>query len=70
MVATRKLLRDRSQFVWLTPPAPNGTMTVADALAAEGVEAHRGAVVAWAENVWASWAPHHAHAVALAAECG
>ncbi len=69
MVATRKLLRDPSQFVWLTPPDPNGTMTVSDVLAAEGVEAHRRAVVAWAENVWAAWAPHHAYADALAANC-
>ena len=68
MVATRKLLRHRSEFVWLTPPAPNGTVTVADALAAKDVEEHQQAVVAWAENVWAAWAPHHAYAAALATE--
>ena len=69
MVATRKLLRERSRFVWLTPPTPNGTVTVADALAARGVAEHRKAVVAWAENVWAAWALHHAYAAALAARC-
>ena len=53
-----------------TPPSPNGTMTVVDALAADGVEAHKQAVVAWAENVWAAWARHRAYAAALAAECG
>ena len=53
----------------LTPPAPNGTVTVADALAAKDIEAHGKAVVAWAENVWAAWSPHHAYAAALAAKC-
>ena len=69
MAATRKLLRERSRFVWLTPPTPNGTMTVADVPAAGGVDEHRRAVLAWAENVWAAWAPHHAYASALAAGC-
>ena len=69
MVATRRVLRERSKFVWLTPPSPNGTVTVADALAANGVEEHKKAVVTWAENVWAAWAPHHAYAAALAARC-
>ena len=44
-------------------------MTVADVLAATAVEEHKKAVVAWAENVWAAWAPHHAYAAALAANC-
>ena len=69
MVATRKLLREGSRFVWLTPPTPNGTITAVDVLAARGVEGHRRAVLAWAENVWAAWAPHHAYAAALAARC-
>ena len=69
MVTTRKLLRERSRFVWLAPPSPNGTMTVADVLAAGDADEHRRAVLAWAEDVWAAWSLHHGYAAAMAAMC-
>ena len=47
-------------FYWLEPPRPNGNITVADVLRAEGPVEHRRLVAAWARDVWDTWAPHHA----------
>ena len=44
---------------WLEPPRPNGTITVADVLTAQGLEEHRRAVQAWSADVWAAWERHH-----------
>ena len=46
-------------FHWLEPPRPNGKMTVADVLRAEGPVEHRRLVAAWARAVWNAWASHH-----------
>jgi Family of unknown function (DUF5946) len=45
---------------WLEPPAPNGTVTVSDVLAARTRDAHRLIVERWARSVWNAWSPHHA----------
>jgi hypothetical protein len=47
-------------FPWLEPPESLGPLTVLDVLATATPEAHRAAVRAWAESVWAAWAPHQA----------
>jgi len=47
-------------YVWLEPPASRGSVTVAEVLEAQGVEAHMAAVRRWAESAWAAWSPHHA----------
>ncbi len=49
----------RAPFHWLEPPRPNGRVTVADVLRAEGPAEHRTLVAAWARDVWDAWAPHH-----------
>jgi Family of unknown function (DUF5946) len=45
---------------WLEPPVVRGTMTVADALWPDAGERRAECVDAWAREVWAAWAPHHA----------
>jgi hypothetical protein len=45
---------------WLAPPEHNGTLTVADVLAAESEDGYSAGVEAWAADVWAAWASHHA----------
>jgi hypothetical protein len=55
-----KRLAGRSSFEWLEPPSPNGRLTVADVLPAETPAEHERLVEAWARDVWAGWAPHHA----------
>jgi len=57
--AMLKASERKQDFVWLTPPASLGTVTVADVRDAEGVEAHMDAVRRWAGSAWAAWAPHH-----------
>jgi hypothetical protein len=44
---------------WLTPPEPNGHLTVVEAaqgLAGEGRDA---TIELWARDLWEAWAPHH-----------
>ena len=67
--ATRRLLKGASRLVWLTPPRPNGTLTVLDVLAARDLGAHREAVAAWARDVWRAWSLHHAYAARLGESC-
>jgi len=43
---------------WLTPPSPNGHLTIADVMGAGPGQA--ASVEAWARDVWSAWAPHHA----------
>jgi hypothetical protein len=51
---------ERPAWEWLEPPQPNGTMTVADVIAATSADKHHRLVGAWAADVWAAWAVHHA----------
>jgi Family of unknown function (DUF5946) len=52
--------RTKSKFVWLTPPANRGEITVADVHGAATAENHARLVRAWAESAWSAWKPHHA----------
>lgn len=58
--AMLKASAQEQKFVWLTPPASLGSVTVADVRDAEGVEAHMAAVRRWAQVAWEAWSPHHA----------
>ncbi len=49
----------KHEHVWLERPASLGAITVANVLAAEGVDAHNAMVRAWAESAWAAWYAHH-----------
>jgi Family of unknown function (DUF5946) len=49
----RRILAHPPPFVWLPPPAPNGTLTVRDVR--HGLASPR----EWAEDVWRAWSPHH-----------
>jgi hypothetical protein len=50
----------RLDLHWLEPPRPIGTLTVRGAVEASGGEEHAVRVEAWARDVWAAWAAHHA----------
>jgi hypothetical protein len=56
--AIAKALVHREQFVWLTPPASLGALTVLDVIHAEDFDAHRRTVELWACSVWAAWGAH------------
>lgn len=57
--AMQAAIKDKSRFVWLTPPASLGAVTVADVCATMGLEEHRKKVQAWSASAWAAWSPHH-----------
>ena len=48
-----------ARFVWLTPPANRGDVTVADVSRARSDAEHLELVRAWAQSVWRAWSPHH-----------
>jgi Family of unknown function (DUF5946) len=48
----QRLVRRLPELHWLDPPAPNGTLTVADVVGGTSVED-------WARNIWEAWSPHH-----------
>lgn len=52
--------RRKADYTWLEPPASRGALTVADVASADSAEAHARQVRAWAAQMWAVWAPHHA----------
>lgn len=62
----KRVSENVERLTWLTPPVPNGTLTVLDVVRAETLDAHAEAVKAWAKNVWDAWAPHHATIRSLA----
>lgn len=55
-----RLLDFAKEFVWLEPPLPNGTLTVADIWKAGTREEYARLVRAYAEDVWRAWQPHRA----------
>jgi uncharacterized protein DUF5946 len=59
LVLGRRPTRKAPALHWLEPPRPNGSLTVRDALVADGPEHYATAVWAWAADVWAAWEPHH-----------
>ncbi len=56
----RPLPRTRLDLHWLEPPRPIGALTVRGPVEAAGGAEHAAFVEAWARDVWAAWAPHHA----------
>ncbi len=55
----RETLKAASQFEWLEPPVPNGSITVLDVAPARDMEEHGRLVDLWARDVWQAWSPHH-----------
>ena len=53
------LTRAKERFVWLSPPASLGAVTVADVAGATEPSQHEERVRAWAESAWSAWAKHH-----------
>lgn len=58
--AMQTAIKTKGRFVWLTPPASPGTVTVANVRAAQDAEQHARIVRAWAESAWSAWSEHHA----------
>lgn len=70
MEARQRLVDASEELPWLDPPKSRGKRNVLDVLRATSLDAHVAAVEAWAQDVWAAWAPHHEQAAALAARYG
>jgi hypothetical protein len=66
--ALQRVLRFADQFVWLAPPPPNGTLTVADILKAETPEEQAAAIEAYARDIWRSWQVHRSTVLKWAAK--
>ena len=56
--AMPKVLAQKDQLPWLTPPSMQGALTV-QSLAAASPSGHEAALLAWAQSVWTAWTPHH-----------
>ncbi|MGH2828062.1 MAG: DUF5946 family protein [Actinomycetota bacterium] len=54
-----KRMVTKPHFQWLTPPEPNGDITVETVLAAQSATQHEELVETWARAVWNAWSPHH-----------
>jgi hypothetical protein len=44
---------------WLTPPEPNGHLTVVEAASGRTDEGRDASIELWARDLWDAWAPHH-----------
>lgn len=64
----QRVLRFANEFEWLTPPIPNGTLTIADILQAETPEQQAQAIEKYAREIWRSWQPHRATVLKWAAK--
>lgn len=51
--------KTKANMVKLARPGSLGEVTVADVLAANGVEQHSDAVQRWARSTWQAWSEHH-----------
>lgn len=49
----------KSQYIWLKPPGPIWTITIADVYPLTDVDAHNEQVRAWAQHTWDGWSMHH-----------
>ena len=61
LTGIRETLKAASQFQWLEPPVPNGSMTALDVAPAQDMDEHGRLVDLWARDVWQAWSPHHEH---------
>ncbi|TAH48627.1 MAG: hypothetical protein EYC68_20175 [Chloroflexota bacterium] len=62
-VALQRVLKFADEFVWLEPPTPNGTLTIADVLRAETSEEQANAIENYARDIWRAWKVHRAAVV-------
>lgn len=56
----QRVLRYADQFTWLEPPTPNGTLTIADILQAQTLQAQADAIESYARDIWHAWQIHRA----------
>ena len=63
--AMKLIIKKNKTFEWLTPPNPNGTITVVDVVKVKNVDEHQRIVEKWAKDVWDSWQVHHHRIVKL-----
>lgn len=56
--ALQRVLKFANEFVWLEPPTPNGTMTIADVLRAQTPEEQANAIEKYARDIWSAWQVH------------
>jgi hypothetical protein len=66
--ALGRVIKRAAEFTWLTPPSPNGTVTVLDVVKAKDLPEHERLVRKWAEDVWKAWRGHHARIRELVAK--
>jgi hypothetical protein len=55
----KAVTRYSDQFVWLEPPAQNGSITVADLLPLSDISALHQRSIDWASSIWDAWHAHH-----------
>jgi hypothetical protein len=60
LAAIQAAVKAKGRYVWLTPPAARGQITVADVRKAGSVAQHTELVQAWARSAWQAWSVHHA----------
>lgn len=53
--ALQRVLKFANEFVWLEPPTPNGTLTIADVLRAETSQEQANAIENYARDIWRAW---------------
>ena len=58
--AMQTAVKSKGRFVWLTPPASRGSVTVAKVRVAKDAEQHEKIVRTWVASAWSAWSPHHA----------
>jgi hypothetical protein len=68
IAALRTATRWRDAYVWLTPPASLGPLTILDVRAARETAAHVAATRAFARSVWDAWSVYHGTIRAWAAK--
>ena len=66
--ALQRVLKFANEFVWLEPPTPNGTLTVADILTAGTPEQQADAIETYAREIWRAWQAHRATVLKWAAK--
>lgn len=59
-VALQRVLKFANEFVWLEPPTPNGTLTIADVLKAVTPQEQANAIENYARDIWRAWQAHRA----------
>lgn len=66
--ALQRVLKFANEFVWLEPPTPNGTLTIAEVLKAETPAQQANAIETYAREIWRAWQAHRATVLKWAAK--